>query len=374
MPACSIARLFRARIFVLSLASIFSIALLTVYLTVFYLGPPVLVLRAENIHPSRNETLGFGAIYVLTDDDTTWRVQGLRQAAQFIDLRLTIPVQDHPSYEDVQAYLDEHTRTASPNDIRAMINYISLLDTFVLSDYETALFFEDDVDFDVNIKSQMELISRELHSHKSGPKKPNRGDREDEETNLDPETIDYPYGKESWDIFWIGYYGVEYTKGSQIIPYNDPNALPWDHLTSNYNNYYEMLRPAVGEAARLQPQQIMLGAAPIGTYAFALTRETAKKVVSKLREQRLQQFDKALHDDCKDLILKCVAPVPTLMHHHRVVPEQTEEDPETNLAWWRNRHKYTYNVQWSARCNAAGVGEKLGKKWQCLPGRYDFNQ
>ena len=47
------------------------------------------------------------------------------------------------------------------------------------------------------------------------------------------------------------------------------------------------------------------------------------------------------------------------------------DDDKHDLNWWRTRHKYTYNIEWSARCNAAGVGEKIGKRWQCMPGKYD---
>ena len=70
-------------------------------------------------------------------------------------------------------------------------------------------------------------------------------------------------------------------------------------------------------------------------------------------------------------------PVPEFFHHHRTVGE-VDIDRQGNgsvqrkdLEWWRGVHKYTYNVEWSARCNAAKAGEKLGERWQCLPGKHD---
>lgn len=351
---------------IFALISILFLALSTLY----YLRPAHLSFRSSpNISRAHNETLGFGAIYVLTDDDTSWRVLGLRQAADFAGLRLTIPVQLHPSDQDVDTYLDGAKLTTIPKDIRAAINYASLLDIFLSSDYETALFFEDDVDFDVGIKSQMEIISDTLLSHISKDLRPDHEDGLLKETHT--VVTPYPYGKDGWDVFWIGHYGVEFTKESQMIPYTDPHALPWDHLTSKYNNYYELLRAEYAVQPKKQAQQLMLSTAPIGTYAFALTRATAQGLVPKLRDMRVQQFDLALHDTCKDLDLRCIAPVPALMHHHRVTGNS---EGKSNLSWWRERHKYTYNVQWSARCNAARVGEKLGERWQCLPGRYDYDE
>ena len=185
----------------------------------------------------------------------------------------------------------------------------------------------------------------------------------------------YPYGKDQWDVFWVGHYGVEDTHATTVVDYVDQYALPWDHLTSNFNNYYEQLSAAqIGQ----EPQQrMLLSAAPMGTYAFALTRASAQRLARKIRDEHVQQFDLAIHIDCKGLKHRCMAPVPALMHHHRVKGQKSiqlsgdQNDGKHDFSWWRDKHKYTYNIQWSARCNAAGTGEKLGDRWQCMPGRYD---
>ena len=84
-----------------------------------------------------------------------------------------------------------------------------------------------------------------------------------------------------------------------------------------------------------------------------------------------EAYDVALHRDCKGLRQRCTAPVPELFHHHKVVGEEAigveGEAVTQDLDWYMNRHKWTLNIEWSARCNAAGTGEKLGKedKWQC---------
>ncbi len=94
-----------------------------------------------------NATLGFGALYVLTEDTATWRVQGLLSAAKLTELRFTIPVQKRPTDQDILLHLKGDSATTVLDEIRAVLNYISLLEGFLRSGYETALFVEDDVDF-----------------------------------------------------------------------------------------------------------------------------------------------------------------------------------------------------------------------------------
>ena len=338
----------------------------------------LLLHSSQAITPSQNSTLGFGAIYILTKDDTTWRIQGLRQAAKLTGLQLKIAVQRHLSDDEVYAYLNGNEPVTELNEIRAVMNYLGLLDVFIKSGHETAFFMEDDVDFGIDIKPQMEIISNMIHAYYLGSMSQHGIDRTQEEVLSELAT--YPYGKEKWDVFWMGHYGIELTNDQSIVHYDDPYALPWERLTSSFNNYYELLRPESEHPGRRQQQQIMLSAAPMGTYAFALTRETARKIVKELRDERTQQFDYALHVKCKGMEFKCSAPVPALMHHHRVIGENSTVRDDTtggsghDLKWWRKTHKYTYNIEFSARCNAEKVGERIGDRWQCMPGRYDVEE
>lgn len=169
---------------------------------------------------------------------------------------------------------------------------------------------------------------------------------------------------------WIGHFGVEYTSKTKTWKYQDPQALPWDRLTSKFNNFYEMTQPH-------QDQQILHNIAPMASYAFALTQPAAERLVWKLREDKAQKFDLALHIQCKGLDMLCVAPAPGVMHHHKVDGQRSlsgngnKNDGKHDLGWWRYKHKYTYNIDWSARCNAERVGERIGDKWQCMPGLHD---
>ena len=335
----------------------------------YFLPIPSSTYVLQSRWPAGNETLGFGAIFALTIDDSTWRVQGFLAAAKLAGLQIRIPVQKRPSDEDAYAYLAGNEPTEVLNEVKATLNYLSLIEVFLKTGYGTALFLEDDADFSMDIRSQMEAISSAMFGDSAAhdTAKLNNG----EELNR---IFRFPYGEDDWDAFWIGHFRVEFSPVTKVEHYTDPIALPWDRLTSDFNNYYETVR-----ATSQKDQEIVTDVAPMATYGFALTRSTAQMLVCRLRDDRSQKFDLALHILCKGRELRCSAPVPEVVHHHSVLGMETirlageGKGEKEDISWWRKRHKFTYNVEFSARCNALHAGEKLGDRWQCLPGRYDKN-
>jgi GR25 family glycosyltransferase involved in LPS biosynthesis len=318
-------------------------------------------ITAQSGTGASNDTLGFGAIYVLTENTTTWRVQGLIRAANYTGLQLGIPIQSHISDEEVFAHFGSDP-SEGYGHARALLNHLSVLETFIQSTHETALIVEDDVDFGINIRSQMSLISEAFWNHsKQVPETPDEKDH-------------HPYLESTWDIFWPGHFGMQFADGAEVFHYTDPHALPWKHLTCQFNNYYSQMAAEEGPAR----QQLVFNSAPLATFAYAITRSHAAKFVEKLRRDLATKFDNALHIDCKGLAQRCVAPVPQVFHHHQVAGEKSlsseegrKEEVAKDLKWYMRRHKWTYNIEWSARCNALEVGEGLEKGWSCGPGKYD---
>ena len=72
---------------------------------------------------------------------------------------MNVTIQRRPTEAQISSHIASDEITKVLDEIRAVLNYISLLETFLRTDYETALFVEDDVDFDVHIMSQMQNIS-----------------------------------------------------------------------------------------------------------------------------------------------------------------------------------------------------------------------
>lgn len=316
-----------------------------------------------------NATLGFGGIFVLTENTHTWRVQGLRKAAALVGLDLTVLPQTPKTESDVHDYIAGDKLDKHADYVKATLSYLHLLQQFVETGYETALFVEDDVDFSIMIKDQMSVLADTFATLRTG-------------TNDSSD----PYNKADWDVLWLGHFGMEFTEQTKITHYTDPHALPWGSLKSNFNNYYEQQKAAETQSGQSK-QQITHNVAPLSTYAWATTRTHAQWLVKEFTSSRLQIFDVGLHVLCRGLRHRCVAPVPELMHHHRVVGSKSIGRPGSfgdtegpvwwerilnrykgeDLDWWRKATKHTYNIEWSARCNAAESGERSGDRWQCLP-------
>lgn len=106
-----------------------------------------------------NATLGFGGIFVLTGNTNTWRVSGLQKAAYMVGLDLITPVPTPKTETNVEDYLAGDDPDGHTDYVKATLSYLDLLQQFIDTGYETALFFEDDVDFNVMVRHQMSILA-----------------------------------------------------------------------------------------------------------------------------------------------------------------------------------------------------------------------
>lgn len=151
-----------------------------------------------------NATLGLGAIMALTGDLPSWRTQGLRLAATHLGLRVQTPLQANLTDEDALQYLEGHDLEDSLGSVKASMNYLSLLHQFVDTGVETALLIEDDVDFGINIKDQLDSLSKAMwqgveHAHAERTGSGRRALRRQalNGTSVWPDRIADPYRKET---------------------------------------------------------------------------------------------------------------------------------------------------------------------------------
>lgn len=176
----------------------------------------------------------------------------------------------------------------------------------------TALIFEDDADWDVNIKSQLVEFAKGscyLHQNSSAsdPNSPNP-----------IESINSPYG-DDWDLLWFGHCGAknrEDEDGKSYIIHDDPTAVPrslWPYgrRQPNFNPeaYHGNFTRAVYEPVR-----------GLCMFGYALSLRGAKRL---LYHQSMAGFatvsDRALQKCCsyRYLGFKCAAPYPTMVGQHK---------------------------------------------------------
>jgi hypothetical protein len=301
------------------------------------------VLLSKAILPrdeAANSTLGLQKILVLSTG-SSWRTRGLKAAASYTGLDVEIP--DHPliTAEFVQAFSnigDEETVAAfpAPGSALAWLSHLDLLKYIVQSGLETALIFEDDVDWDVAVKDQIRLMSDAVRNFTKV-------------ASSDPS----PYCR-NWDILWIGHCGDVTTNATERVEYSDPTVLAHADYTGWSRRYNH---GTWSEGHRL----VQHGANPICTSAFAVTRHGAQHVLEWAGSGQDEAFDVRLAKACRSESLKVLTIQPELMHHYQP-PQDAGYWSEVNAgdgkgtasdeSAFESKIGTTENVPNSARCKA----------------------
>jgi len=176
----------------------------------------------------------------------------------------------------------------------------------------TALIMEDDMDWDIRLKSQLQNFAR--------------GSRFIRGTE-NPKTS--PYG-DGWDVLWLGHCG-------EIFPETlDENR----HKPASDADIVFMSRKYTTKDSTVPPPDQLQGfqnttefpytrwahqsRGPIYTFAYALSQAGARKVLFDLSVDHLQgPFDNSLAgfcrwgSDARKLDAKCISSTPELFHHHK---------------------------------------------------------
>ncbi|KAL2863211.1 uncharacterized protein BJX67DRAFT_266820 [Aspergillus lucknowensis] len=276
-------------------------------------------------------TFQFEAILALSPFPS-WRTTGLQAAAQFTGLQIQIPPQPpiHPEIIDAFAGLGSEDRT-HPNhgSATAWVAHLDLIKHVVQSNYETALILEDDVDWDLSIHEEMVAIAEAVRQL----------------TKTDP-SEKAPYGH-SWDVLWIGHCGEGWDPHMETIYVNDKTVCPVD-------KYVGFAKGRVENLAAAQ-RAVFHSAGPICSFAYALTREGAKKVLLDVGAGKDEAFDIALMNGCRERDLTCISVLPELFRHH--IPSKVGGGSLVNSGDGEGidvevEMGYTENILESARCHA----------------------
>jgi hypothetical protein len=229
----------------------------------------------------------------------SWRTRGLEAAAKYSGIDLNIPVQPLITDELIDAF-HKLGPTSVPHprgrgEVRNWLSFLDIIKYIVAQDLETALILEDDVDWDVSIKNSMKLLS-------DAARKFTLTEKEDRS----------PYGH-SWDLFWIGHCAEPTRNDTRRLIYDDPSAPhpekyinpPWFPWSEDY-----MVGLASGQ------RSVQRGQHTDCSFAIALSRRGAVKVLKFAGKGEDTQFDTRLKNGCKKKELSCLVVTPELMHHY----------------------------------------------------------
>lgn len=265
-----------------------------------------------------NATLGFGGLWAVSGPGSPRR-DHLEQAAKVTGLELTIPAQKIWTDEDVDNFKwpNKTESEVTTGTVKAWLSHHVVLREFLASGQETALIFEDDVDWDIRLKSvQVPLAQRAARSLGS--------------KSVDP--AKYPWGApQDWDLLYLGHCG-DYlnmiTRGVGVghhhpsdleklkhVLYEDPTMLKHTDLHPYTSSFLTAL--TVPEQTRVLHHSVW----PLCTFGYAITRRTAQRLLTELAppkediKKHITAYDAAILTACRDNHIVCYTLQPELFHH-----------------------------------------------------------
>jgi hypothetical protein len=222
-------------------------------------------------------------------------------------------------------------------------NWLSFLDItkyIVAQDLESALILEDDVDWDVLIKNSMKLLSDAV--------------REFTWTGKEDRS---PYGH-SWDLLWIGHCAEPTRNDTRRLLYDDPSAPhPGKYIAPLWFPWSKENMDGLTPGMR----SVQMGQHTDCSFAIALSRHGAIKVLKFAGKGEDTQFDTRLKNGCKKKDLFCLVVTPELMHHYvppaefghiSAVADANERGSRAEEEEFEHIIGNTPNILRSARCKA----------------------
>lgn len=245
-------------------------------------------------------------------------------------------------------------------------------------DLTTALIMEDDVDWDIRVKSQLyefagavNLLTQPLahgNSEYADPTFPTPKEGSSVHTELHPgpklSTVPpklSPYG-DDWNVLWLGHCGARFPSFQQdpTLPQgraliNDPTAPSQQHVFIGFGSD-EILRTYPNHT-----RAISHTAEVVCTLAYAVSQRAARQILFDVGLRALENpFDIMLRKYCDGLdgrkVRKCYTAQPSYMAHHRAAGKASKS---SDIHDWEGQEEadvestnaYTFNVRLSTKMN-----------------------
>jgi GR25 family glycosyltransferase involved in LPS biosynthesis len=338
----------------------------------------------------RNETLGFEKILVLNLQERSDKRDALALSASFtgIDLTYIDTIKGAQVVEAARPF-DHEANELYQNTWGSWRGHMNAARTILEQRLASALVLEDDIDWDVNLKTQLQNFAHASRWLTSTRAFPNNKSYINTTSSLDASTghisltpeIDIttppheprstPYGS-NWDILWLGHCGegLRPDDARLFIILNDITVPPLSSFTNKWGRGFD-------PAAYGPPHTRFVYASnlPVCTFAYAVSRSGAQKLLYYASVSGLltNTFDVALGEMCrhKTLSLECLSVNPSLfMNFQKKGPTQFDSDTDPGKENGKNRTvDKVDNLVFSTRLNAErliGGMEAVGQDWDKL--------
>ncbi|KAF3390633.1 hypothetical protein F1880_008969 [Penicillium rolfsii] len=257
----------------------------------------------ERIHDIMNATLGFNKVLAINIPSRTDKRDQLVLGSALTGFVIDFIDGVNADAINPKTYPYSWDPKYSATEYACLRAHLNAAQMIVQQGMRNALILEDDVDWDISIKSQLQTFAHAVRT-------------------LQGTTHDHtesPYGDE-WDLLWIGHCGAscKTERPFYMIP-NDPTVPKPAHFPPYYHGPPEGIRP---ENTRLVYTMKDAACTP----AYALSHRGAQKVLAALSvnpsgfEDQLETgdpIDLELGRMCHSGLLKCFAPFPSLTGTYR---------------------------------------------------------
>ena len=227
----------------------------------------------------------------------------------------------------------------------------------IASNVSSALITEDDVDWDIRIKSQLQDVAAGTRTIMQPLRKARREIYDDQRPSAPaPPTVQphfTPYG-DDWDVLWLGYCRMQpplihddWLRKSRYIILNDTTVPSYKH--------YHPHEPRIIDEYPEHTRIVSYAKMGLCSLAYAVTQKGAQRVLHQMKEDRFTAaFDVMLFEWCEHgHDNTCLTTFPQVINHHRPAGRISDDsDLRGAMDTDAVREKgETVNIRWSTMLN-----------------------
>lgn len=355
--------------------------------------------QPEDVNRVTNGTLGFGKVFVVGLPERTDKRDAIALSSSLtgFDIEWIDGVRGE-SIPDKAVPFGIDRKVLMETNLGSWRGHMNAVRKIVVDNLDSALIMEDDMDWDVRLKPQLELTAAGARAVISSlPDKLFPNGRTSSTTPISP------YG-DDWDVLWLGHCGEPFPEDlpeNKDLPDDDQGlqamARHWTILNDATVPPLDKITGIVDFKAHPERTRwVHVTGAPICTFAYALSQRGARKILYDLSVDKLSgPFDNALAGLCRRAVgswsrmakgeavdgdrgldAKCLSVTPPLFFHHKAKGlisadsdiqnyggggEEGEDSPPPEV----REKSSTENIVWSVRLNLFNMlsGRKMESQW-----------
>ena len=275
--------------------------------------------RRQRIHADRSEQ--FGAI-VAVSQLTSTRRNSLLLAANITEIDITIPDQPVWTDADVEKFKTKNGSLITRGSAMAWMGHLNVLRWFLDSGLETMLVMEDDVDWDIHLRtSQVPKVAAAMRTLLTEQRLGQPSPQSSREKIITPDQAQGYWGNPNdWDILYLGHCGDMFKFSQWTNETEIPRVAVSDPTLPSPEYMHILTRRFLAEIGiPIKTRVVHKSISPLCTFGFALSRMGAQRLLHDVAgsepEGGSQAYDVRILEACRDLSFRCWSANPELFHH-----------------------------------------------------------